>query len=137
MATKDSFLLRVLAPAGVQVDEQVHAVILPSDKGQMGVLPGHVNYSGVVGTGTLEYNPILKDTTKCVVVSGGFCTFSEDTLTIIADKVDLPEETEAEDCRKRIEELKKSLASLNGYDSEYEVISTEITRFEALSKLVK
>lgn len=83
----ENFSLKVLTPVGVVLtEEQVIEVSLPSSNGEIGILPGHVRYSGLLGSGTLKYRTEKEDK-KALEISQGFCDFDGQTLLVLADKV--------------------------------------------------
>ena len=82
----DSFKLRIYTPAGLLHEEVVTAVTLPSSTGEIGVLPKHCKYTGVLGSGNLNYTLPSGDKKK-ITLAGGFCTFNMDTLEVLADAV--------------------------------------------------
>lgn len=134
---KDSFLLRVITPAGLQIEERVSQVILPAKDGEMGVLPAHVCYTGLLGAGILQYVPLFSDAVKKLVVTGGFCTFAEDTLSIVADSMDAAEDIDLEHCRQRKEELLSKMVGLSAHEPAWDVVTLEIARIEAVEALAK
>lgn len=89
MASAERFTLKVFTPAGLLLEEQVSSVKLPSADGQIGVLPRHTRYSGLVGSGVLEFVPAAGGTTRSVSVSGGVSQFADDVLTLLADSATL------------------------------------------------
>lgn len=85
----EGFKLKILTPVGVVLEEEnVTSVSVPSSEGEIGILPGHVKYSGLLGTGILKYNSNSSKPHK-VSVSEGFCNFSDNELVILADKAEL------------------------------------------------
>lgn len=82
----DSFKLRIYTPAGLLHEDVVTSVTLPSSNGEIGVLPRHCKYTGVLGSGNLNYTTPAGDKKK-ITLSGGFCTFNTDTLEVLADSV--------------------------------------------------
>lgn len=85
----DGFKLKILTPVGVVLEEDgVTAVNLPSSDGEIGILPGHIRYSGLLGKGVLKYTK-SSGTQNKVAVTEGFCNFSGDELTILADKSEI------------------------------------------------
>lgn len=83
----DSFALKVLTPAGVALSESVTSVTLPGSDGEVGILPGHCRYVGLLGTGSLKYVPAGQGSPKSIVVSEGSCQFEGNALTVLADEV--------------------------------------------------
>ena len=133
----DSFLLRVITPSGLQVEEQVQWTTLPSSEGQIGVFPGHVIYTTALGSGILEYAPILKDLRHRLVVSGGFVNFAEGTLNVLADTSDTRESIDKGTLHTRKEEIAASMISMNGYESEWEHSNLECARLNACEQLLE
>ena len=86
--TGDSFHLKILTPAGLALMDVATEVYLPSSDGEIGVLPGHCIYTGLLGTGTLRFHSDNGDSRR-VQISGGFCNFANNTLTILADRVQI------------------------------------------------
>jgi F-type H+-transporting ATPase subunit epsilon len=87
----EQFRIKVYSPTGLAVEDIASEVKLQSSEGQIGVLPLHIDYTTILGTGVLEYQSLPSKTAKRVVIYGGFCTFEDDTLSILADGVDTPE----------------------------------------------
>jgi F-type H+-transporting ATPase subunit epsilon len=80
----DTFRLRVLTPSGAVLDEIVSSAKVPTTEGEIGVLPRHCTYVGLLGTGQLSY--ISKGKEEKITVSNGSVQFDNDTLTILADE---------------------------------------------------
>ena len=87
MATADSFKVKVLTPSGLVLEERVSSAKIPSSDGEIGVLPHHTKYSGIVGEGTLELTASPSNETKRIKIAGGLIHFADDTLTILADRI--------------------------------------------------
>ncbi len=86
MGTNDNFRIRVLTPAGLVLDEETDSVKIPSIDGEIGVLPMHTKYSGLLGHGVLEFTG--PSGVRRLTINGGLSQFSRKTLTILADKVE-------------------------------------------------
>ena len=82
----DTFKIHVLTPAGKVLEDETTSVILPTVDGEIGVLPHHTRYTGIVGEGTLKYDKVGGGS-ESVQIKGGFVTFTNDTLTVLADSV--------------------------------------------------
>lgn len=81
---QESFNLNVYTPGGVLLKESVGEVTMPTAMGEVGILPGHASYTGILAEGRLSYS--AGGTKKSVSVSGGFASFSGSTLTVLADQ---------------------------------------------------
>ena len=130
-----TFTLKVFSGRGLEVDAQVRSVNVPSETGELGFLPNHCDYVGLLSTGLTEY--VVDDETgvKRCVVSGGLCTFADNVLTLLADSVDLPGAVEKAPLEENLEILKTQLETLSLFDPEWEVISQRLARAEAVKTL--
>ncbi|WKZ57669.1 MAG: ATP synthase F1 subunit epsilon [Bdellovibrionota bacterium] len=131
----ETFSLKLLTPTGLLLDEQVKSVTLPSANGQMGVLPGHTRYVGVLGVGICEVEP-AEGSSRKFVIAGGFCSFGDQVLQILADSVDTKEEIDMERYGKDRKELETLVAHGSTYTPEWQQASKKLHRIEAIDRLV-
>ena len=135
----DTFKLRIFTPAGLLLDDQASSVYFPSSNGEIGILPNHTQYTGLCGTGILSYSPdgsAGQGSSKRLVISGGFCTFRGESMTILADAVyraDTVDSGYASERQKHADTLKSPLdtASL-----EWQVAKEKLARIEAIDELL-
>ena len=129
-----TFTLKVVIPEGVFAEAKVDSVSLPSVQGEIGVLPQHTRYTGIVGTGLLTYTPSGTNTPVSMVVAGGFASFLGETLTVLADSVDSADTPPPSFASKR-SELEKKVAELSMFDPEWEFAKSRLERLDAREKL--
>ncbi|MDC0358359.1 F0F1 ATP synthase subunit epsilon [Oligoflexia bacterium] len=105
----DGYQLRIYTPTGLALEDFASQVTLPASDGEIGVLQQHIKYTGLLGTGVLEYFSTEENRPVRLVISGGFCNFSHNTLVVLADSVDLASSVDldnyAKDRRKHTELL--------------------------------
>lgn len=89
---KNIFKLKIVIPSGVMLEKDVDSVTLPSENGEITVLPNHTKYAGLVGTGVVAYS--IADEENYVIVSGGVVHFDGSELMILADEALTPEQAE-------------------------------------------
>lgn len=133
----DSFLLKVITPSGVLFEEQVSEVYLPSSNGEIGILPHHTAYTGLLGVGVLHYLPVSGGRRRNLVVAGGFVSFSNDILTILADSADTLEAVDRQSLSQLKAEASAQLEKLSLHDPAWSLNATKYARAEALEKLVQ
>ena len=80
----NSYKLKVYSPAGLVLEEEVKSVTLPSSNGEIGVLPGHTKYVGLLGSGELRCDTVSGEPKK-LKISGGFCNFSGNVFNVLSD----------------------------------------------------
>ena len=86
MASDKSFTVKVLTPAGLYLEESTDSVKVPTVDGQIGVLPLHTSYAGILGEGTLEF--ANEKGARKLLIKGGITRFVDATLTVLADSVE-------------------------------------------------
>lgn len=85
-----SFSLKVFTPAGLVFESQVSSVYLKTLDGEIGILPDHTKYVGVLGAGQLKFTATAsKDRVSSMQIDGGFCSFSAGVCSVLADSADL------------------------------------------------
>jgi len=131
----DSFTLKVFTPAGLLVEAVVTSVSLPTSQGEVGILPQHVNYVALLGTGILQYAMASGQSAK-LVIAGGFCSFSDEHLTVLADAVDAPENVDRSTYGAERANLQKVLQGGDSSDPQWAVAQQKLARIEALDQLV-
>lgn len=100
--------LEILTPVRKLFDGAVSEVVIPAYDGEVGVLPGHANFIGALGTGPLK---IVRDGDDYwFLVSEGFYRVQGDRLVVLAeigeqgDGIDLDKQT------ARLKELEREMA---------------------------
>ncbi|MGN0167718.1 MAG: ATP synthase F1 subunit epsilon [Acetatifactor sp.] len=109
MADKNSFLLRIITPDRVFYENMVEMVEFNTTEGEIGVLPGHVPLTVIVKPGILDITEAEGD--KVAALHAGFAEILPDSVTILAEIIEWPEEIDAERAaaaRERAEERLRS-----------------------------
>jgi F-type H+-transporting ATPase subunit epsilon len=95
------FLLQLVSPERVLVEEQVEEVQIPGLDGYLGVLPGHAPLlSELKAGGVLTYRSGAGE--KVIAVYGGFVEVQPDRVRILADSAQRKEEINVEEARQQL-----------------------------------
>jgi len=132
----ESFKLQIVTPTGLMVDDSASSVTLPTSAGEIGVLPQHCKYTGALGTGVLEYTDSKSNSVHKMVVSGGFCTFSNETLTILADSVDLAENLKKANFDSDRTKLEAIVQAGDTANPEWMRAKSQLARIDAIQSLI-
>lgn len=132
----DKINLKVYTPAGLVLDTQASSVTLPTSDGDIGILPHHVRYIGLLGTGILEYFELGSNTSNRLVVSNGFCNFVNETLVVLADSADLPADIDKASYAKERESLQKVLQTSSLFEPDAILASQKLQRIDAIERLI-
>ncbi len=133
----NSFKLEILVPSGKILAESVLAVTLPTEMGEVGVLPGHASYTTTLGTGILEYALSNGRSGGAIVISGGIAQYSGDTLRVLADTVDLKDKVKKGEYDKGRDELEASLTNVDITTPEWSVSKAKLDRMNSIDALLR
>ncbi len=100
--------LRIVTPVRPVVDTDVSEVVVPGSEGEFGVLPLHVTFLGGVSPGVLTY--VEGGVRRRVVLDGGYAEVRGDTLTILADAAEFPEEIDGAQALAGLRRIEEALA---------------------------
>lgn len=104
--------LQLVSLSGTKFDDEVYEVILPTQDGQIGVLPGHMPLISVATSGVIAVRRNQKDPDSSLeyfATDGGVIEVAENTLRVIVDEADHAEdinEAEAEAAHQRALHMK-------------------------------
>lgn len=87
-----SLTLRVITPERIALDRSVASVRLPALDGSMGVLPHHAPMIAALDTGLLRYRVEPGGPAQVLFVSGGFAEVRGETLRLVCEAGEKPEE---------------------------------------------
>ncbi|RIL07862.1 MAG: hypothetical protein DCC75_09655 [Proteobacteria bacterium] len=138
MSEANEIELKVFIPSGLVLETRAHSVVLPASTGEIGILPLHARYIGLLGTGILHYQPAhgAEGPTQ-MVITGGFCNFSDGVLVILADSVDLPDQIMGTDFTSQRGKWSETVQATSAFDPEWQFAQQQLARIEALEKLVQ
>lgn len=101
----DTFHLRITSPDRVFYEGDVTMVEINTTEGQIGVLPNHIPLTSVLAPGAC-YIHIPDADPKVCAIHGGFFEILQDSMTILAEVCEWPDEIDmkrAEEARIRAE----------------------------------
>lgn len=133
--SNDSFALKIVTPRGLERETKATAVTLPAANGEIGVFPGHVKYNGLLGIGLMTVTETSGATTHSVV-SGGFCTFADGVMTVLADAVDTPDSVDRLNYAKEREQLLELSKGGGEVDPQWMVAQEKLARIDAIDRLL-
>ena len=99
------FTLRIITPERIALDTRVESVRLPGADGALGILPRHAPMAALIAVGELAY--VESGVRKKVFVSAGFAEVRDNTVRVVCEAGELPEEidgTRAREAEKRARE---------------------------------
>lgn len=123
------FECEILAPNREIFAGRVSEVILPGHDGQVGVLPEHGDYVGVLGTGILTF--VLEAQPFSVMVSGGVYVVKDGKLRVLAESAEESREVVIAAAKRRLVEVEQVLVGKSQFDEDYRDVELEALQLQA------
>jgi len=127
----DTFLLQLVSPERLLVEEQVTEAQIPALDGYIGVLPGAAPLlSALKPGGVLSYH--VNGEKKVLAVYGGFVEVLPDRVRVLADAAEQRSEINLEQARQKLQEATKFLSGGgDGQATDPAVALDEVSRAQA------
>lgn len=123
------FQLRICTPRGELFSGLVTEAILPGLDGEVGVLAGHKNFIGLLGTGVLK---LVRDGDDYwFMLSVGVFEMRGGALTVLAEIAEPASEINNQLNAERVKELEGSISSMSSYLDDYAQLKVEYDRASA------
>ena len=126
--------LCVLTPNRIVWDAEVNGIILPTNSGQIGVLPNHAPYASAVDIGILKIR--LKDQWLTMALMGGFARINNNEITVLVNDAEKRSDIDPQEAQQTLEIAE---TNLNKADGKRQIIEANLalrrarTRVEALN----
>jgi F-type H+-transporting ATPase subunit epsilon len=117
--------LQIITPQRPVLDKEVDFVSLPAYNGEMGVLPGHIQYVAKLNYGVLRYKSGSRE--EYFAVMGGFAEIEHDIISVFAEDAALEGEIDVEEERQKLAKARQRLSSKDS-DIDLELAEVEIKR---------
>jgi len=127
-----SFHLSIVLPTRKVFEGSVSEVVLPAYDGEVGILPNHESFVGILGTGPLKYIHEGKD--YWLAISSGVFKVSGQSLSVLAESAEKGEELSDENVKgssAKIHELEAELAKKSEFTNEAQSVSIRLQRERA------
>jgi F-type H+-transporting ATPase subunit epsilon len=127
--------LEIVTPDRRLLTTESAAITVPGENGEIEVLDGHAPLLAGLGTGILSFvSPAGKSVR--LMISGGFCEVDVDHITVLADDAALPEDVDAPEVRKALEQMQADLKALSPDDADFHRLTAEVERAAAKLEIV-
>ncbi|HUD08926.1 MAG TPA: F0F1 ATP synthase subunit epsilon [Candidatus Saccharimonadales bacterium] len=133
---KNKIKFKIVTPEKTVFEDSIDQVTLPTQEGEITVLPEHIPLIAVLAPGELTVKQDGKEI--AMAVSGGMIEVRKNELTILADTAERAEEIDikrAEEARERAEKLKDEKIRMD--ETEYAAVAALMERNLARIKVAK
>ena len=103
--------LKIITPEKLVFDGEVEELVAPGQMGEFGVLPGHVPFLSVLHPGRLRFKT-KESGENTLIIHGGLADVKDDTISILTDQSEDPEEVDVSAAKKEAEGFQKELDEL-------------------------
>lgn len=130
--------LKIVTPEKTVYEDEIDQITLPTSSGEITVLPNHLALVSSLRPGEI----LIKKGGEEIplATAGGFIEVAENSLTILADSAERPEEideAEAEEARQKAEELMKKRGEKTAEAIDYAGLTAKIERELARLKVAR
>lgn len=92
-------------------DLEVEEVIVPAYRGELGILPGHAPLVTTLNPGILRYRAKGSTTYEKAALSWGYCEVSPNSVMILADTAETPDQVDKERAMAALKNAEEKLKS--------------------------
>jgi F-type H+-transporting ATPase subunit epsilon len=121
----DKLNLEVITPERLVLREEVDEVVAPGLTGELGILPDHTPLISQLKTGVLSYRQGNQN--RRMHVSGGFIEVASDSVSVLSDVAEKPEEIDVGRAQRAKERAERRLAS-RGEDIDFDRAELKLQR---------
>ncbi len=107
MADNNCFQLRIITPDRVFYEGEATMVEFNTTEGQIGVLPGHIPLTVIVKPGILKIHESEEE--KEAALHSGFAEILPDSITILAEVIEWPDEIDENRAQAAMERAEQRL----------------------------
>lgn len=132
----DTFVLKIVASDRVFYEGPCEMLVFPAIDGSRGVLPQHESMITALAIGELKF--LVDGEWKHAAVSDGFVDIAQNSVVLLADSVELPDEIDikrAEEAKQRAEERIRQKNSMKEYYRSQLALARAMNRLKITKKL--
>lgn len=127
----ETFLLEVVTPERLVLQEQVEEMSAPGALGEFGVLPGHTPFFTILRPGPVTYRRGRER--HQLAVSWGFAEVGPDKVVLLAETAELAHEIDLRRAEARVRETEEQIREMSVADPAYEAVRGSLEK--ALARL--
>lgn len=142
MDSKKIIKLKIITPERVVYESEIYQVTLPTQAGEITILPNHRSYIASLKPGEIITKEENSDEGISLAVAGGFIEFHDNNLVVLADEAQMADEInieEVEKAKKRAEDIKNRVIQTD--DMEYAKVAAlleiELAKLKVAQKYLK
>jgi F-type H+-transporting ATPase subunit epsilon len=128
--------IEILTPAGEVLNSSASEVLLPSHRGELGILPDHEDLVGLLSTGTVKI--VTEGRDYWFVVSGGAFKVESQLVTLFAEYGIRAEEINAPETEKKLDDIRAQLGSVTDtYSKENQSLQKKEALYKSMQEALR
>lgn len=127
----DKVNLKIITPTGIIYDDTVDMVIMRTQCGDVGILPGHQPMVTILDYGALKIISDGQEINRAAVL-GGYAEVGSEGVSILTDAAEWEQDIDTERAKKALDRAEKRLS---GKESEIDVLRAELSLKRAMVRL--
>lgn len=117
-------ILSVVTPERAIVSQQkVEAIVLPGERGQLTLLPGHINFITPLSHGTFAYK--ISGEWKIAFLAGGFTQVFNGNVSVLAETMEMENELNLAAAELELQEITNKMKAAKVGGDEYLSLTTQ------------
>jgi F-type H+-transporting ATPase subunit epsilon len=130
--------LNLVTPNKVIVSQlPVSEVTVPAFLGELCILPGHAPLMSTLSTGILTYKTAESNEEHNVVISWGYLEVTPESIQVLAETAELPEEIDKARAEAAIAKSKQQLESTENDQESFKKYQRKLKRSQVRSEITK
>lgn len=123
--------VNILSPSGPLFEGLVSEVVLPAHDGEVGVLPAHCDFVGLLGTGPLKI--VREGDDYWFMLSRGAYSVRQGVLTVLCEQGEKPlSSSQIEDVKEQLKAVEAKLSNPSAYSArEFPTLQLEQSKLRA------
>lgn len=115
--------LDIITPEKKVQDGEFDELYVPTEKGQIGILPRHINLVSQITPGEIKIKTQGKE--KILAITGGFLEVNKDQVTILADYAEHIADIDADKAREAQKRAEEVLSKRHEITNQQDIIRAE------------
>jgi F-type H+-transporting ATPase subunit epsilon len=121
----------------ILTDAEVEEVFVPAFRGEINILPAHAALVTSLNSGLLKWRLKGSNELQAAAISWGYCEVFNDSVSVLADVAELPEEVNADQAKESIREIEKALGESDFGPEELDILNRRLKKAQSRLQLLE
>lgn len=113
----------------IAIDQDLHEITLPAERGELNILPGHAPLMTTLRPGILTYK-LTNGESGRYAISWGYCQVSERGVSVLAETAVTATEVNVKVDQDQLKQFESRLLNESLEDQDWELVQNEIARLK-------